>query len=127
VFHVSQLKPFTANYSPVFSDLPTTLDLAATTPLPTAILQRRLVRKGNAAVPQVLIQWAHLPADQATWEDYYFVKAKYPHASLWEEEAEGVQPQGGSSVTPAIQLVDIESPGQQEVGQARSTGPHSSG
>jgi len=56
VFHVSQLKPFTANYSPVFSELPAVPDLLATKPLPTAILQRRLVRKGNSAVPQVLIQ-----------------------------------------------------------------------
>jgi hypothetical protein len=28
VFHVSQLKPFTANYSPVFVELPKLVDLA---------------------------------------------------------------------------------------------------
>jgi hypothetical protein len=121
VFHVSQLKPFTANYSPFCSDCPTAPDLAATTPLPATILQLRLVRKSNAAVQLALIQWAHLPADQATWEDYYVVIAKYPNASLWEEEAEDAQPQGGSSMrVSAIELVYNESPGHQEMDQARS-------
>lgn len=34
VFHVSQLKPFTANYSHVFSHLPSSADLAQGAPLP---------------------------------------------------------------------------------------------
>lgn len=99
VFHVSQLKPFQANYSPVFSELPVATDFAAVSPVPAAILQRRLVRKGNAATPQVLVQWAHLPLDAATWEDYYVLKQRYPNADLWEDEAKGVLAQGGSSVT----------------------------
>ena len=51
-----------------------------------AILQRLLVRKGNAAAPQVLIKWAHLPADMCTWEDYYVLKTRFPNAALWEDE-----------------------------------------
>jgi hypothetical protein len=112
VFHVSQLKPFTANYSPVYSELPAAADLAAASPVPAAILQRRLVKKGHAAMPQVLIQWAHLPSDAATWEDYYVLKHKYPNAALWDDEAVGALAQGGSSVTPATNQVAIESPVQ---------------
>lgn len=123
VFHVSQLKPFTANYTPVFSELPVTADLAAASPVPATILQRRLVRKGNVAAPQVLVQWAHLPVDAATWEDYYVLKQRYPDAALWEAEAGKVLAQGGSSVTPAIREVDIESPGQLEQDQASEDGP----
>ncbi|XP_071685247.1 uncharacterized protein [Lolium perenne] len=123
VFHVSQLKPFTANYSPVFSDLPPAADLAPVSPVPAVILQRRLVKKGNAAAPQVLVHWAHLPADAATWEDYYVLKQRYPNATLWEEEQEGVQAQEGSSVTPATSEVDIESPGQTELDQESEDRP----
>jgi hypothetical protein len=111
VFHVSQLKPFTANYSPTFAELPAAADLAAVAPVLAGILQRRLVRKGNVVVPQVLVHWAHLPTDAATWEDYYVLKSKYPDACLWEAEAEGVTAQEGSSVTPAT-VASGDGPGE---------------
>jgi hypothetical protein len=56
VFHVSQLKPFIADYSPVFSELPITTDIEAAQVVPKAVLNRRLVRRGNSATPQVLIK-----------------------------------------------------------------------
>jgi hypothetical protein len=33
---------------------------------PEAILQRRLVKKGSKAIPQVLVKWRHLPEASAT-------------------------------------------------------------
>lgn len=42
VFHVSQLKAFTASYTPVFSDLPAAPNLQSATPVPVEILERRL-------------------------------------------------------------------------------------
>lgn len=48
VFHVSQLKPFLANYSPVFVHLPSPANLTHGAPQPQAILERRLVKKGKA-------------------------------------------------------------------------------
>jgi hypothetical protein len=71
VFHISLLKPFTPSYTPVFSDIPAAPDFQAATPVPMEIVERRLVRKGNAATPQVLIRWAHMPENCTTWEDYY--------------------------------------------------------
>lgn len=50
-FHVSQLKPFVADYTPVFSELPVTTDIEATTAVPEQVLERRLVKRGNAAIP----------------------------------------------------------------------------
>ncbi|WVZ49038.1 LOW QUALITY PROTEIN: hypothetical protein U9M48_000420 [Paspalum notatum var. saurae] len=47
VFH---LKPYTPNYSPVFSEPPVLTDLEARDARPVAILDRRLVKKGNAAI-----------------------------------------------------------------------------
>jgi hypothetical protein len=103
VFHVSQLKPFTPNYSPVFSELPTVVDLSTGQFVPEAILERRMVKKGNAAVPQIKVRWSSLPDDCATWEDYYVLHRRYPDAALWKD----ADTQGGESVTspPVTQVV----------------------
>ena len=70
VFHISQLKGYTQDFTPVFSELPPPqLDSQETSP--EQILDMRLVKKGNAAIPQVLIKWKDIPATSATWEDYY--------------------------------------------------------
>lgn len=83
VFHVSQLKPYTPNYTPVFQELPKMLDLSARALEPEAILERRLVKKGNHAIPQVLVKWHHIPVAAATWEDYHMVKTRFPDAVAW--------------------------------------------
>jgi hypothetical protein len=66
VFHVSQLKPFTPNYTPVYDKLPPPPDLSAAAVVPKTILERRMVKKGNAAIPQIRVQWSHLPEDYST-------------------------------------------------------------
>lgn len=59
VFHVSQLKPFTPNYSPIFKELPKVVDLDTKQLQPEAVLDRRLVQKSNQAVPRngTTFQW----------------------------------------------------------------------
>jgi hypothetical protein len=78
VFHVSQLKPFVANYTPVYSDFSSLVDLSAVDLQPEVILQRRLVKKGSKAIPQVLVKWTKLPEASATWEDWYVLKTRFP-------------------------------------------------
>lgn len=95
VFHISQLKPFTANYTPVFQELPVPPDLSAVTLQPEAILDRRMVKKGNTTIPQIKVQWHGVTADHATWEDYYVLRACFSSATLWDE----APAQGGRSVT----------------------------
>ena len=96
VFHVSQLKPFLPDHSPVFSDISTLVDLSAHDTAPECILDCRLVKKGNTAVPQVLIKWSKIPASSTTWEDYYVVKERFPSASDWGQAAS----QGGKLSHP---------------------------
>jgi hypothetical protein len=36
-----------------------------------------------AAIPQVLIKWTGLTADQATWEDWEVLKARFPAVLAW--------------------------------------------
>ena len=83
VFHVSQLKPFIPDHSPLFADIGTLPDLSAHATAPELILDHRLVKKGNTTIPQVLVKWSKLPASSAMWEDYYVVKTRFPGASAW--------------------------------------------
>lgn len=76
VFHVSQLKPFTPNYTPVFSELP---------------------------VVQVQVAWNTTPPS-TTWEDYEVLRRRYPQPPIWEDSnsEEGAVSQGGENVTPVL-------------------------
>jgi hypothetical protein len=47
-----QLKPLTANYTLMFSDMHAAPNLQAATSVPMEILEQHLVRKGNATTPQ---------------------------------------------------------------------------
>lgn len=64
VFHVSQLKPFTPDYFPVFSDVNELVDLNSASRDLEVILDRWLVKKGNSAIPQVLIKWSSFQRQQ---------------------------------------------------------------
>jgi hypothetical protein len=63
---------------------------------PDAILERRLVKKGNAAVPQVLIKWLGLPTEQATWEYWEVLKVLFPSVLAWGQASSSP----GGIVTP---------------------------
>src|SRR6185437_7981589 len=80
VFHVSQLKPFLPNFTPVFSELPKVAELDVQDLTPEAVLQGRLVKKGNKAVPQALVKGSKLPPQMAKWEDWYVVQEHFPGA-----------------------------------------------
>jgi hypothetical protein len=86
VFHVSQLKPFTSNYAPVYSDLPVLVDFSQEQLMPEAILERKLVKKGNAATPQVRIKWTCLPDLASTWKDWYELVSKFPVVLSWGQD-----------------------------------------
>ena len=53
---------------------------------PEAVLDRRLVKKGNRAIPQVLIKWTHLPSTSATWEDFYVVQQRFLSLFAWDKQ-----------------------------------------
>jgi len=95
VFHISQLKPFNADYSPVYEALPVTTGLEAAAAIPQSVVDKRLVKKGNSAIPQVRVTWTGLPLATTTWEDYQVLKQRFPNAPAWGQAAT----QGGESVT----------------------------
>lgn len=59
------------------------MDLGAHNTQPESILERRLVKKGNSAIPQVLTKWTGFPVDAATWEDLYVLKQRFRDAVAW--------------------------------------------
>jgi len=92
------LKAFVPDHSPVYSDISKLVDLSSVNTVPEAILDRRLVKKGSEAIPQVLIKWSKFPAAAATWEDLYVVKARFPDVAAWGQDSSG----GGEPVTTAV-------------------------
>lgn len=83
VFHVSQLKEFRPDYSPIFADLPKPPALDATDTTPKRILDRRMVKKGGAAITQVLVKWSNLLEDSPTWEDWDVLRSRFPQVLAW--------------------------------------------
>jgi hypothetical protein len=100
VFHISQLKPFTPDYTPVFDQLPRPPYLSASSLIPVAILDRRIVKKGHQSLVQLKIQWQSLSPDDATWEDYQVLRRTFPGAAIWE----GASSLEGGNVTPDATL-----------------------
>ncbi|KAL0446467.1 UNVERIFIED_CONTAM: hypothetical protein Slati_1774600 [Sesamum latifolium] len=82
VFHVSLLKKkIGSKYFPSL-DLPE-FDEEVFKVYPVVILVMRLIPRNNVGVSQVLIQWSHGSPDQATWEDYKDMAARFPGFDPW--------------------------------------------
>jgi hypothetical protein len=87
IFHVSQLKSFTPNYTPVFTELPTPPQLDLCELEPELILDKRLTKKSNSNITQILVKWKTLPEAMDTWEDYTVLRAHYLTAVVWGQPA----------------------------------------
>jgi hypothetical protein len=86
VFHVSQLKPFTPDFTPVFDRLLVLTDFSQEELKLEAIVERRLVKKGNAVVPHVRVKWFGLPDSSATWEDWNVIITRFPSVTSWGQD-----------------------------------------
>jgi hypothetical protein len=93
MFHVSQLKDYRADYTPVFTKLPKLPPLDAIEAVPETILDRRMMKRGNEPVIQVLIKWAQQPDNAATWEDWDVLSARFPVVLTWGQVS---TPPGGN-------------------------------
>jgi hypothetical protein len=82
VFHVSQLKKKVGPTSTVLLKLPLTGPDGRLQFWPVAILKRRIFKRNNQVEVEVLIQWANLPAEESTCENYQELKNQFPNVSL---------------------------------------------
>ncbi|XP_070049794.1 uncharacterized protein [Nicotiana tomentosiformis] len=78
VFRVSFLKKKKGNKVVAQITLPFTGESGQFQVKPIAILQRQMVKKNNITIVKVLVQWFNLSPEDATWEDYQFLKDTFP-------------------------------------------------
>lgn len=76
--HVSQLKKKLSNSQQLSPQLPLVDDDGHMRVEPVHILERRLVKRNNRAVTQILAEWSNSMPEDATWEDYYAIKNQLP-------------------------------------------------
>jgi hypothetical protein len=72
---------------------------------PLQVLQSRQYLRGSTVQSQVLIQWAHMCASLATWEDEAQLRACYPTSPAWgQDKIEGrynvMSAEGTDKTTP---------------------------
>jgi Chromo (CHRromatin Organisation MOdifier) domain len=46
---------------------------------------RRAIKRNNETIPQLLVKWSNLSEADASWEDYDFLKQRFPTAILEDE------------------------------------------
>jgi hypothetical protein len=78
VFHVSLLKRKIGDAIIMSSKLPLSDKEGRMQIVPIAILDRKLMKKGNGAATVVLVQWSNLNQEDATWEDLTDLQKQFP-------------------------------------------------
>lgn len=68
VFHVSQLKKRICNDKVIQTELPGVTEERDMKIEPVAVLDRKLVKKGNKPATMILVQWTNGSTEEATWE-----------------------------------------------------------
>jgi Integrase zinc binding domain/Integrase core domain/Chromo (CHRromatin Organisation MOdifier) domain len=74
VFHVSQIKKCRGNVKDVVVNLPVYSPGGKLQIEPLTILDRRLVKRKNMAATEILVKWSNLDDEEATWEDYEYIR-----------------------------------------------------
>jgi hypothetical protein len=67
----------------VYGSLLVTTDIDAAATTPKEVLERRLVKKGNIAIPQVRVSWTDFLALVTIWEDYNMLGQRFSDALAW--------------------------------------------
>ena len=78
VFHVSLLKKKVGDATIVLGKLPVSDKEGRMRIMPVAILDRKLMKRGNGAATAVLVQWSNLFPEDATWEDLSDLQKQFP-------------------------------------------------
>lgn len=77
--HVSVLKKKVGKTDQVSQQLPSVDVHGQFIVEPLSILERRMVKKGNAAAVEVLVQWSNTLPSDATWESWDDLHKQFPH------------------------------------------------
>lgn len=88
VFHVSQLKKKVGDGVATSPSLPIISSDGRMKVVPVEILDRRMVKRNNAAEVELLIKWSNFTESDATWEDFHRLKQQFPFFFLGDKELE---------------------------------------
>lgn len=80
VFHMSLLKRFVGKNINSSIEVPYIWEVKERQP--EEILDRRVVKRNNRIVSQVLVKWKGAHVEDATWEDYHTVASRLPPANF---------------------------------------------
>ncbi|KAM1569095.1 hypothetical protein ACFX10_034256 [Malus domestica] len=78
MFHVFCLKKHLGPQVQATVSLPVITEVGILQDVSVAILDQRMVKRGNAAVTEILVQWQNHSKEDATWEIYHDLKMKFP-------------------------------------------------
>jgi Integrase core domain/Chromo (CHRromatin Organisation MOdifier) domain len=104
VIHVSQLKPRVGRGEAVEPTLPVMGPQRGIKLVPEKILARKITKKNNEPVVQVLIKWVNTVEEDSTWENYQEVANQYPDFILRDKN---VVMKEGVSADSEMQLIGV--------------------
>lgn len=78
VFHISLLKKKVGSKYTITTSLPKVGTEGQFLVYPIKVLQRRMIKRGNTAAVQWLVQWSHSILEDASWEDAKWMTEQYP-------------------------------------------------
>ncbi|KAJ4783151.1 polyprotein [Rhynchospora pubera] len=87
VFHVSQLKKKVGENGRLAPHLPIVGPAGKLRSEPVKILERRMIKRNNAAVVQVLVKWSNQDEDDAYWIDYDVLRKDFPNFALEDKDS----------------------------------------
>ncbi|RVW63788.1 Transposon Tf2-2 polyprotein [Vitis vinifera] len=85
IFHVSLLKNFVGELAEPSQELPPVNEEGVVILEPQHILDTRWVQRGNKFEEENLIQWKHLPVEDATWETNQSLLERFPPMDLGDK------------------------------------------
>jgi Chromo (CHRromatin Organisation MOdifier) domain len=103
VFHVSQLKKCHGQHSNVSGTLPLIGTGGQIRIEPIEILDRRLTKRNNKAVAEVLVRWSNLDTEESTWEEFEYLCKQFPDSKL-----EDKLKQMGAVLSRSADLIRLE-------------------
>lgn len=77
LFHVSLLKRGMPSIAQAVPTVPLVGEEGQLLAQPEKILDRKMVKKGNHTATKVLVKWSNLSETEATWEDYWNLRAQF--------------------------------------------------
>ncbi|GKA53359.1 putative nucleotidyltransferase, ribonuclease H [Tanacetum coccineum] len=82
VFHVSLLKKRVGDHS-VYSSLPPVYEAGEFKLQPLKILDKRMVKRKNRLISEVLVQWTNVDVEDSTWEEFFDLQQRFLEFDIW--------------------------------------------